>query len=65
MSYYPEPGGHVRDKIKVVFDLSNYANKKELEQFYGRKKPIKIWDVDVNNIFISNLVKTRLILLGI
>ena len=65
MSYYPEPGSHVRDKIKVVFDLSNYANKKELEQFYGREKPIKIWDVDVNNIFVSKLVKTRLILLGI
>ena len=26
------------------------------EKFYGAKKPIKIWDVDVNNIVISKLV---------
>ena len=25
MSYYPEPGSHVRDKVKVVLDLLNYA----------------------------------------
>ena len=28
MSYYPEPESHVRDKVKVVLDLSNYATKK-------------------------------------
>ena len=33
--------------------------KKEKEEFYGAKKPIKIWDVDVNNIVISKLVKTK------
>ena len=27
MSYYPERSSHVRDKIKVVLDLSNYATK--------------------------------------
>ena len=31
MSGYPEPDGHVRDKFKVVLDLSNYATKKELD----------------------------------
>ena len=31
MSYYPEPKSHIRDKVKVVLDLSNYATKKELE----------------------------------
>ena len=30
-SYYPEPNIHVRDKVKVVLDSSNYATKKELE----------------------------------
>ena len=25
MSYYPEPDSHIRDKIKVVLDLSNHA----------------------------------------
>ena len=28
MSYYPEPFSHVRDKVKVVLDMSNYATKK-------------------------------------
>ena len=31
MSYYPEPESHIRDKVKVVLDLSNYATKKELD----------------------------------
>ena len=29
------------------------------EKFYGAKKPIKIWDVNVANIVISKLVKTK------
>ena len=28
MSYYPEPDSHIRDKVKVVLDLSNYVTKK-------------------------------------
>ena len=28
MSYYPEPESKVRDKVKIVLDLSNSANKK-------------------------------------
>ena len=24
MAYYPEPNNHLRDKIKVVLDLSSY-----------------------------------------
>ena len=28
MSYYPEPGNHIGDKVKVALDLSNYATKK-------------------------------------
>ena len=31
MSYYPELDCHIRDKVKVVLDLPNYATKKELE----------------------------------
>ena len=27
MSYYPEPDSHIRDKVKVVLDLPNYATK--------------------------------------
>ena len=28
MSYYPESDSHIKDKVKVVLDLSNYATKK-------------------------------------
>ena len=35
MSYYPEPAIHIRYKIKVVLDLSNYALKKELDYATG------------------------------
>ena len=29
MSYYPEQDSHIRDEVKVVLDLSNYATKKD------------------------------------
>ena len=35
MSCYPERGSHIRDKLKVVLDLSNYATKKEVEHAAG------------------------------
>ena len=35
MSYYQEPDSHLRGKVKVVLDLSNYATKKELEHATG------------------------------
>ena len=38
MSYYPEPNSHIRDKVKVVLDVSNYATKKELEHTAGIDK---------------------------
>ena len=31
MNYYPEPDSHIRDKVKVVSDLSHYATKKKLD----------------------------------
>ena len=30
MNHYPQPDCHIRDKVKVVLDLTNYAIKKEL-----------------------------------
>ena len=30
ISYHPEPDRHIRDKIKVVSDFSNYATETEL-----------------------------------
>ena len=35
MSYYPKPGNHIRSKITVKLDLSNYAIKQELGQAAG------------------------------
>ena len=35
ISYYPEPGSHNTDKIKVVLVLSNYTTKKELDHVTG------------------------------
>ena len=35
MSYYPEPDSHIRDKVKVVLDVSHYATKKELKDATG------------------------------
>ena len=35
---YSEPGSHIRHKVKVVLDLSNYAIKKELDHTTGVDK---------------------------
>ena len=35
MSYYSQPGSHIRVKVKVVLYLSNYTTKKELEHAAG------------------------------
>ena len=39
MSYYPELDIHIRDKVKVVLDLSNCATKKELDHAAGVDTP--------------------------
>ena len=31
MIYYPEPDSHIRDKVKLVLDLQNYATKKKTD----------------------------------
>ena len=38
MSYYPELDSHIRDKMKLVLDLSNYATEKELTYITGVDK---------------------------
>ena len=35
MSYYPTPGNDIRDKVKVVLELTNYNTKTELELATG------------------------------
>ena len=36
MSYYPERDSHIKNKIKVELDLSNYATIEELEYIFLR-----------------------------
>ena len=35
MSSYREPDSHIRGKVKVVLELSNYVTKKELDHTTG------------------------------
>ena len=49
MSYYPEPDSHIRDKIKLMLHLSNYATKKELEHATG----VDTSDLAAKKLFIA------------
>ena len=64
MSYYPEPDRRIRDKVKVLLDLSNYAIKKELEHATGvdtsnlaARRDFIAFKAEVDKIDISELVK--------
>ena len=35
MSYYPEPDSHIRHKVKVALNESNYAAKKQFDHAAG------------------------------
>ena len=63
MIYYPEPDGHIREKVKVVLDLSNYATKKELEYATGidtsdlaAKKDFIAFKAEVDKLDINELI---------
>ena len=63
MSYYPVKDSRIRDKIKVVLDLSNYATKKELDQatsvdasVLAAKKDIFVLKDEVEKLGIRKLV---------
>ena len=49
MSYYPEPDSRIRDKVKLVLHLSNYATKKELDHATG----VDIFDLTAEKDFIA------------
>ena len=62
MNYYPEPEKHIRDKVKVVLDLSNYATKKELGYATGintselaAKKDFIALKVEIGKLDINKL----------
>ena len=63
MSYYPELDSHIRDKVRVVLDLSNYATKKELDHATGvdtsdlsAKKDFIVLKDEVGKLGINKLV---------
>ena len=67
MSYYPEPNSHIREKVKVVLDLSNYATKKELIHAIGfetsdlaAKKDFIALKAEVEKLDINKLVLKKL-----
>ena len=49
MSYYPEPDSHIRDKVKSVLHLSNYATKKELDHATG----VDTFDLTAEKDFVA------------
>ena len=63
MSYHLEPESCIRDKVKVVLDLSNYASKKELDHATGidtsglaAKKDFIALKAEVDKLDINKLV---------
>ena len=63
MSYYREPDSHIRDKVKAVLDLSNYATKKELDRATGvdtsdlaAEKYVIVLKTEVAKLNINKLV---------
>ena len=39
--------------------LRSGETKIRKEKFYGEKKPINIWDVNIDHIVISKLIETK------
>ena len=63
MSYCQEPDIHIRKKVKVVLDLTNYATKKELDHATGvdtsdlaAKKDFIALKAEVDKLDINKLV---------
>ena len=48
-TYHPEPNKHIRNKINVELDLSNYTTKKDLHHTTG----VDIYDLAAKKSFIA------------
>ena len=42
-----------------MYDKGEIWRERNSKRFYAAKKPIKIWDVNVDNIVVSKLVETK------
>ena len=63
MSYYPEADSHIRDKVKIVLNFSNYTTKKELDDTtdldtsdLSAKKDFIAWKAEVDKLDINKLL---------
>ena len=63
MSYYSEPDSNIRDKVKLVLNLSNYATKKNqnmLQDLADKKDFIALkaeaGKLDINKLLMFLLV---------
>ena len=63
MSYYPDTDSHMRDKVEVVLDQSNYPTKKELDHTTGvntsdlaAKKDFIALKIEADKLEIAKLV---------
>ena len=59
---------HIRDKIKLVLDLSNYATKKELDHTacvdapdVAAKKVLLLWKLKLTNLTLMNFLMFQLV----
>ena len=59
MSHYPKPDSYIRDKLKGILYMSNYATKNELEHAIG----IHTCDLTAKKDFIAS--RTEIDKLGI
>ena len=63
MSYYPKPDSYIRDKVKVVLDVSNYATKRDLKYAtegetsnLATQSDFIALKADVDKLYINKLV---------
>ena len=68
MSYYLEPVSHIRDKVKVVLDLSNSTAKNQLEHAtdidtsdLAAKKDLIDLKAEVDKLDINKLVMFQIV----
>ena len=66
MSYYRESNIYIRDKVKIILDLSNCATKKELEHATGidisvlaDKKDFIALKAEVDKLDINQIVNVQ------
>ena len=55
MSYYPEPDSHIRDKVKVLLNLSNYPTVVDTSNLAAKGDFVAL-KAEVDKLDINELV---------